>query len=849
MEHFPTPPGEQPAQAGTPLEPPSAPTPTATVDEHGIVTGWSEGAQLLLGYEPSQVIGRPATLLLGDDIDQTAQQAARRQATGKDRWNGTVTLRHQDGRRLEHHLLAHHRVPIGSSTAEWVVVCAVTESGQPSEPGGPGQSSDRGGPGQLGESGELERLKEWAFAQSPCMLAVFDTDLRLIAANTGMEQALSLTEADMRGLRLPDIAPHPANEETEASMRQVLENGRPQSVQSFIGATSTTGTIGTAVTGPAVAGPERGRPVSLTALRDRAGRVRAVCLAAHQSHEEPSDRQRMQLLNEAGARIGTTLDIARTAQELADVAVPQLADFVAVDLLPQHGDQASVTPPAGPVTMRRAAVRSVLEGSPESLVAVGESSTYPALSPVAECLAQGRGALYEMTGPALARWAGEDPRAARIREWGTHSLMVVPLRAHGTTLGAALYSRHRHPQPFTPDDLDLAEQLTNRAALSIHNARRFTRERTTTMALQRSLLPQALPDQAALEIASRYLPATTQAGVGGDWFDVIPLSGARVALVVGDVVGHGIRASATMGRLRTAVRTLADVDLPPDELLTHLDDLVIHLSSDEATTDGAAETAAGIGTTCLYAVYDPITRCCTFARAGHPPPAVVTPDGSAYLLDVPAGPPLGLGGLPFETVETELPEGSLLALYTDGLLEPRDHDIDEALDKMFAALVRPAHTLDTICDRVLTAVLTHRPDDDIALLLARTLALHADRVAAWDLASDPAIVAQARKQATDQLAAWGLSHAAFITELVVSELVTNAIRYGKPPIQLRMIHHNSTLICEVTDTSSTTPHMRRARIHDEGGRGLLLVAQLAGRWGTRHTLTGKTIWAEQTLTT
>ncbi len=367
------------------------------------------------------------------------------------------------------------------------------------------------------------------------------------------------------------------------------------------------------------------------------------------------------------------------------------------------------------------------------------------------------------------------------------------------------------------------------------------------MTLQSSLLPHTLPDQSALEIASRYLPAGTEAGLGGDWFDVIPLSGARVALVVGDVVGHGIRAAATMGRLRTAVRTLADVDLPPDELLTHLDDLIIHLAADEADRDAAGETAGGIGTTCVYVVYDPVTRRCTVARAGHPLPAVVSPEGSVYLLDVPAGPPLGLGGLPFETVEVELPEGSILALYTDGLLQPRENDIDDALDTMFGVLARPASTLDTVCDRVLTAMLAHRPDDDVALLVARTRALHADRVVAWDLPSDPSVVSQARRHTTDQLTAWGLGEAAFVTELLVSELVTNAIRYGEPPIQLRLIHENSTLICEVSDASNTAPHMRRARTFDEGGRGLLLVAQLAQRWGTRHAPVGKTIWAEQSL--
>lgn len=246
-------------------------------------------------------------------------------------------------------------------------------------------------------------------------------------------------------------------------------------------------------------------------------------------------------------------------------------------------------------------------------------------------------------------------------------------------------------------------------------------------------------------------------------------------------------------------------------------------------------------------VYDPVTRHCTVARAGHPPPVVVSPEGSVYLLDVPAGPPLGLGGLPFETIDVELPEGSILALYTDGLLQPRERDIDEALDGMFAALSRPASTLDTVCDRVLTALLTHPPDDDVALLVARTRALHADKVVVWDLPSDPSIVSSARRHTTDQLTAWGLDEAAFVSELVVSELVTNAIRYGQPPIQLRLIHQDRTLICEVSDSSNTAPHMRRARTFDEGGRGLLLVAQLARRWGTRHASIGKTIWAEQSL--
>ncbi|MFC9063451.1 SpoIIE family protein phosphatase, partial [Streptomyces sp. NPDC057074] len=335
------------------------------------------------------------------------------------------------------------------------------------------------------------------------------------------------------------------------------------------------------------------------------------------------------------------------------------------------------------------------------------------------------------------------------------------------------------------------------------------------------------------------LPAA-RAGVGGDWFDVIPLSGMRVAVVVGDVVGHGIQASATMGRLRTAVRTLADIDLTPEELLTHLDDLVVRLS-EESGEDSAGE----VGATCLYAVYDPVSRQCALARAGHPAPLLVPPDGPPRLLELPSGPPLGVGGLPFESAELELREGSVLALYTDGLIESRDRDADAGQSLLREALSTPADSLDAACDRVLRTLLpSGSAADDVALLLARTRGLPAGQVATWDIPADPSLVAPVRKQVLEQLSTWGLLEASFTAELVVSELVTNAIRYGSPPIRLRLIHDAATLICEVSDTSHTAPHLRRAKTWDEGGRGLLLVAQLTQRWGSRHTTDGKTIWAE-----
>ncbi|MFB7292396.1 SpoIIE family protein phosphatase, partial [Actinacidiphila glaucinigra] len=446
--------------------------------------------------------------------------------------------------------------------------------------------------------------------------------------------------------------------------------------------------------------------------------------------------------------------------------------------------------------------------------------------------------------PADPRRTAHDPvRSAHERALGVHSLMVVPIRSRGTTLGAATFGRSRNPTPFQPDDLVLAEELAAHAAVCIDNARRFTHEHAAALALQRSLLPLDLPAQNAVEAAYRYLPADPEAGVGGEWFDVLPLSGARVALVVGDVVGHGIHAAATMGRLRAAVQTLADIDLAPDEVLAHLDDMVGRIALE--TADGP-DTSGVTGATCLYAVYDPVSRHCTLARAGHPAPVLVTPDGGARLVDLPSGPPLGLGGLPFEATCLDLPEGSVLALYTDGLIHGPALDTDRGLRRLVDSLSAPGVPLEELCEAAVTGLSDGRPADDVALLLARTGALGEEHVACWEIPKDPAAVASARSRVARQLAVWGLEDLAFTTELVVSELVTNAIRYGSDPVQLHLIR-DRTLICEVFDGSSTSPHMRHARTTDEGGRGLFLIAQVAERWGARYGRGGKTVWSEQPL--
>ncbi|MFI9648166.1 SpoIIE family protein phosphatase [Streptomyces sp. NPDC052040] len=782
-----------------------AATARAVIDGNGILVHWNEDARRMLGYAPGEAEGRPAAELL------VPGSAVPRPEPDGTRWSGTVQLRRRDGRALPVWVLAHRSPQDRGDT--WVVVTPLGSSPRP----------------------EDDPLPRAPLTSSPCALAVFDEDLRLYACNEAMVDLIGLPQDRIRGLRLAEIGGRPESEELERRAREVLESGHSRDMQSYLRSG-----------GESLAHAWLSR---LAPLTDGRGRVFGVCLTAHDFTEQHLARERLQLVNEASVRIGTTLDVVCTAQELADVCVPALADFVSVDLLELPGDGSRPGPSTvtAPVSLSRAAHQSVTPGSPEALIRPGDVGRYPASSPQASSLVAGRTMVATNLATSLTEWLEWDrARGERVRELGVHSTMSVPIQARGGTFGVAVLRRFRRSDPFTPDDVLLAEEITARAAVCIDNARRFARERETALALQRSLLPRSLPRTAALEAASRYLPAA-RAGVGGDWFDVIPLSGMRVAMVVGDVVGHGVQASATMGRLRTAVQTLADLDLAPEELLTHLDDLVIRMSQ-EAGLEGAT---GEVGATCLYAVYDPVSRRCTLARAGHPAPVMVPPGGQAEQIELPGGPPLGLGGLPFESAEIGLAEGTVLGLYTDGLIESRERDIDanhRLLCSVLAGSLDGRGSLDEACDRLLHSLLpAGGVPDDVALLLARTHGLPPAQIAAWDVPADPAAVAAVRKQAVGQLEVWRLSDAAFIAELVVSELVTNAIRYGEPPIRLRMIHDDTMLICEVSDGSLTAPHLRRARTYDEGGRGLLLVARLAQRWGSRHTPEGKVIWAELSL--
>ncbi|MDH6143687.1 serine phosphatase RsbU (regulator of sigma subunit)/anti-sigma regulatory factor (Ser/Thr protein kinase) [Kitasatospora sp. GP30] len=592
--------------------------------------------------------------------------------------------------------------------------------------------------------------------------------------------------------------------------------------------------------------PFGGGPGSVATIRDTT-ELRALAGQAEEA------RARLQLLYDAGVRVGTTLDVVRTAQELADVAVPRFADFATVDLADPvlRGEEPLPDPgTAERPRIRRTAASGISDDQPFHPV----GSPIEALpgTPGETALETGRAALAADLHQAHA-WRACDPEATdRVLDYGIHSLISAPLRARGLTLGTVNFWRAGDSAPFGEEDVSFAEELVARAAVCVENARRYTREHRMAETLQRSLLPRGLPEQSGLDAAYRYLPALH--GVGGDWFDVIPLPGFRVALVVGDVVGHGLHAAATMGRLRTAVLNFSTLDLPPDELLGRLDELVTRLDQVEAAVGeqditGDGERAPVTGATCLYAIYDPVSGDCTMARAGHPPPVLVDPDGGAQFVELPAGPPLGVGGLPFETIELRLAPGSALVLYTDGLVENRDRDLETGLSALRRSLVGSdaRRSPDDICQAVFDAMVPPRRSDDIALLVARTRLLDPGQVATWDVPFDFAAVSRVRNECVEQLAAWGLDDLTFTAELILSELITNAIRYGAAPVRVRMLRDRS-LVCEVSDGSSTAPHLRYAATTDEGGRGLFLVAQLAERWGTRYPARGKVIWAEQPLT-
>ncbi|MFF4351697.1 SpoIIE family protein phosphatase [Streptomyces sp. NPDC001530] len=792
-----------------------------SIGADGLVDQWSLRAEQLFGISSERAVGMdPIEAFVTPDRREFGQRKMAEILDGRE-WTGVVPFQlpaPDSGGAGTEGLAEVYVMPTTTEDGERAAVCIVVDV-------------------RTLRSIETDLAASQAiFGQSPFGFLLIDTELRVRRANQRFASTFGGTVDDHRGRGVYDYLPRAEAERVSATLRRVLETG--DSITDMH------------VTGH-VPGSEERRHWSINLYRVHSGSGRPIGIAwlgtditsrRAAAREAAAARRNLALLNEAGARIGNSLDLETTARELLDVVVPGFCDLATVDLYQGllAGDE---TPPGladGSAELRRVAFASAVSDAPfvggPAPVAVGAVHHYPFNSPCADALRTAR------------------PRHIPAEEGGLiQSTLAVPMVAHDTVVGLVQFSRTKGSEPFGERDRALAVELAARAAVCIDNARLYRREHERALILQRSLLPPGDPEASGLDIACRYLPGNAATEVGGDWFDVIELPGHRTALVVGDVMGRGLRAAVAMGELRTAVRTLALLDLEPAEVLSALDEIARGLGTpgvQQATRTARQPRDADLSevylATCVYAVYDSVTRRCTFANAGHLPPVLVEPGESALMLDVPPGMPLGVGGEPFEEVEVELPEGALLALYTDGLVESRDHPLDEGLQAFVGALTDPSSPLEDVCDHVLNTLDTHHGEDDIALLMARVQGLPAESVGDWTLPREPRSVGRAREYARTQLVAWDLEPLVDTAELLVSELVTNALRYGEGEIRLRLLL-DRTLVCEVWDAGLVQPRRRRARDTDEGGRGLQLVGLLSAAWGSRRTPRGKTVWFELPL--
>ncbi|WP_346766499.1 SpoIIE family protein phosphatase [Streptomyces sp. A1547] len=693
--------------------------------------------------------------------------------------------------------------------------------------------SESAGPLDGPEAAMLDAL----FSQSPVGLHLLDTDLRVLRVNTATPAMQDLRMEDVVGRRFDEAYGVVDADEAVDLARGVLDSG-------------------VAVVGHVLRARRRARPdkehfyeVSVFRLESPSGEVLGLAVAVVEVTEREKGRARAEVLRIARERVGRTLDVTATCQELVDVVVPRVADVAVVEVVDAvlRGDEPPLAPLPLEVPLRRAAFRNSGSnpgaGTAEEPQAhpLGDVRALPAPTPYTQALSDLRARAVALNGGLP--WLAADPdRAEAIRAAGAHHLITAPLTVRDTVLGLISLYRTQQPDPYDEQDVGLVLQLADHTALCIDNARRYTREHTIAATVQRQLLPRRPASHTALETAYLLLPSDR----GVEWYDTIPLSGARTALVVGGVLGQGLHSAGVMGQLRTVVRSLAAFDMEPDELLARLNDTATFLAAERAdlpTADPVHREA--FAARCTYAVYDPLTRTCTVAGAGAPNLVVVHPDGSSEVPDVPSGSLLGSAeATPFAATAFEIPEGALLILSDTPApaLEPTaDGDVLRRL------LAQADRSLEDLRDDILYAFAGGAPPGPAALLLARTRSFPADRVAVWQLPDAPTAAATARRLVRSQLVDWNVEEeTAFDTEVIVSELVTNAVRYGSPPLELRVIN-DRVLTCEVRDSSPSAPHLRHAGVVDEGGRGLFIIAQLAQAWGTRYTPAGKTIWTEQTL--
>lgn len=654
------------------------------LDTDGRIVFWTPQAEELFGYTSDEALGQHAARLLirPEHLKSVLSLFADVLETGRS-WAGAFPVQHKDG---------------SSRLMEFRTMRLLDDVG------------DVFALGIAADHTLLQRVEtdlalcDRLIRQSPIGLALLDPELRYVLVNPALARIDGIPAADHIGRRLRETLPFSDVGTIESALRQVLTTGTPLLDQYHVGRPPTD--------------PDEDHAWSLSfyRLEDPGGRTLGAAASVvdvterHRAAiEADRARRRLALIADASTRVGTTLEVEETAHELADIAIPDLADVVAVDVLDEAlAYRRSSKPAGGPELFRALALRA--SHPTVALRAAdppGDLAAYDGDRLVTLCVHTAR--------PVLVRHVGEQdlPRIARDAEAvtllaraGVHSYLAVPLVAHGEVLGALDLKRTRNPLPFDDDDVVLASELASRAAVAIDNARWFQSVRNTALTLQRSLLPDHPPHHTGLELASRYQPAQATSEVGGDWYDVIPLADDKTALVVGDVMGNGIDAAATMGRLRTATCAYADLDLAPEAVLQHLDKITCDLEHYIVT--------------CLYAVYDPRTRDCHLANAGHMPPALARPGQAPRLLDLPAGAPLGVGGITFETTTTRLEPGDLLVLYTDGLVETRHHPIDDRLNLLLSFLQEPHRPLEETCDLLLYGLRHPDDHDDVALLVART---------------------------------------------------------------------------------------------------------------------------------
>ncbi|MFJ9406739.1 SpoIIE family protein phosphatase [Streptomyces sp. NPDC101393] len=655
----------------------------AVLDGDGRIVLWSPQAEELLGYSAEEALGRYAgRLLVHEENMELVMQLFAQVMWGDGSWAGVFPVRHKDGSTLQvefrnMRLLDEHGnvYALGLATAQTTLR-------------------------------RVERdlaLTTRLVSQSPIGLALVDTDLRYVSVNPALERINGLPAAEHLGRHVREALPYLDVEAVESAMEQVLATGVPLVDQESVGRT------------PADPDSDHVWSVSYYRLEAGNGKVLGVAVSVvdvterHRATVEAAHARRsLALIAEASLRIGTTLDLDQTARELTDMTVPELADVAAVVVLDAIlTSSAPATSPSGPTIFRALAVSAA--SSSQAVAAAdppGELARYDADRLLARCVQTGRSVVVpHVQSSDLPYIAGCAEDADLLARAGLHSYLAVPLIVGGKVLGALDLKRTDNPNPFTHDDEALAVELAARAAICIDNARWYESQRHTALTLQRSLLPESPEPRPGLELAYRYQPASIAGEIGGDWFDVIPLTDDKTALVVGDVMGSGINAAATMGQLRTATRAFAELDLDPAQVLHHLDRL--------------ADRMGQLITTCIYAVYDPRDGVCRISNAGHLPPALHRPDQDPELLDLPAGSPLGVGAGPFQTTTLVLRPGDELLLYTDGLVETREQSIDERLNALLAFLTGPQRSLEETCDVLLYTLRHPWEHDDVALLILR----------------------------------------------------------------------------------------------------------------------------------